>query len=105
MIDETELCSHQVVIQLIRGAWRQHGALYCRTLEHTFDSAANPADAEGFPSFRQISGRNTNKRQLRAVLLRYRTTAVTEWESCETHLLILLLRAGDSDPFSRCLKY
>lgn len=25
--------------------------------------------------------------------------------SCVKHLLILLLRAGDSDPFSRCLKY
>lgn len=60
MLDDTERRPHQVVVQLVRGAWRQHGALYCRALEHAFDSAADPADAEGFPSFRQISGRNRN---------------------------------------------
>lgn len=114
MMDETEPCSHQVVVQLTRGAWWQHGALYCRTPEHTFDSAANPADAEGFPSFRQISGRNRNRAgqtpaspHLGAVPLRYSRDrrAPPFLVSCATHLPILLLRAGDSDPFSRCLKY
>lgn len=54
--------THQVVVEVVHGARWQNGSLHGRALEHAFDFAANPADAERLPSSGQVSRGDRDKR-------------------------------------------